>query len=68
MAGKFVESFVEINVVCAGVCKVIQGRNLKSFSSISNLLLINKGTSMYYVITKGGGGGQKMAIFDYVQY
>ena len=29
-----------------------------------------KGTSMYYVITKGVGGaeGYKMAIFDYVQY
>ena len=30
--------------------------------------LFGKGTSMYYVITKGGGGGQEMAIFDYVQY
>ena len=28
-----------------------------------------KGPSMYYVITKEGGGerGQKMAIFDYIQ-
>ena len=32
------------------------------------IISLGKGSFMYYVITKGEGGGQKMAIFDYVEY
>ena len=36
--------------------------------SIQPIVVCWKGTSMYYVITKGEKGGQKIVIFDYVKY